>query len=103
MPAMPTEGMREEAQRYRDWKDDGRDGVQHQTTDAAESHPEIVTDITEGRGRPEQLDLVAVTTVGRNGGIRAAVAASLLGLAGRSDVALVVGAESLATKRRVGW
>jgi len=26
MPAMPTEGMREEAQRYRDWKDEGRDG-----------------------------------------------------------------------------
>jgi len=26
MPAMPTKGMREEAQRYRDWKDDGRDG-----------------------------------------------------------------------------
>ena len=26
MPAMPTEGMREEAQRYRDWKKDGRDG-----------------------------------------------------------------------------
>ena len=26
MPAMPTEGMREEAQRYRDWKEDGRDG-----------------------------------------------------------------------------
>ena len=26
MPGMPTEGMREEAQRYRDWKEDGRDG-----------------------------------------------------------------------------
>ena len=26
MPAMPTKGMREEAQRYRDWKEDGRDG-----------------------------------------------------------------------------
>ena len=26
MPAMPTKGMREEAQRYRDWKEDDRDG-----------------------------------------------------------------------------
>ena len=26
MPAMPTEGMREEAQRYRDWKEEGREG-----------------------------------------------------------------------------
>ena len=26
MPAMPTEGMREEAQRYRDWKKEGRKG-----------------------------------------------------------------------------
>jgi HK97 family phage major capsid protein/HK97 family phage prohead protease len=26
MSAMPTEGMREEAQRYRDWKSEGRDG-----------------------------------------------------------------------------
>lgn len=26
MPAMPTEGMREEAQRYKDWKEDGQDG-----------------------------------------------------------------------------
>ncbi len=43
---------------------------------------------------PEQLDLVAVTTVGRHGAVRARVAASLLGLAGRSDVETCIGAQA---------
>ena len=40
---------------------------------------------------PEALDLVAVTTVGRGGGVRARVAAGLLGLAGRPDVEVCAG------------
>ena len=42
---------------------------------------------------PDALDLVAVTTVGRGGAVRARVAASLLGLAGRRDVEVCVGEE----------
>jgi purine nucleosidase len=44
-------------------------------------------------GAPETLALVAVTTVGRGGEVRARVAASLLGLAGRGDVEVCVGEE----------
>jgi purine nucleosidase len=40
---------------------------------------------------PEALDLVAVTTVGRGGDVRARVAAGLLGLAGRHDVEVCPG------------
>ncbi len=40
---------------------------------------------------PEALELVAVTTVGRNAELRARVAAGLLGLAGRSDVEVCSG------------
>lgn len=40
---------------------------------------------------PEAIRLVAVTTVGREGSIRARVAASLLGLAGREDVEVCIG------------
>jgi purine nucleosidase len=43
-------------------------------------------------GAPEDLELVAVTTVGRGGPARARVAAGLLGLAGRSDVEICIGA-----------
>ena len=43
---------------------------------------------------PEAFELVAVTTVGRHGAVRARVAASLLGLAGRSDVETCIGAEA---------
>jgi purine nucleosidase len=42
---------------------------------------------------PAELELVAVTTVGRHGAIRADVAASFLGLAGRGDVEVCIGAE----------
>jgi len=42
---------------------------------------------------PEALALVAVTTVGRGGPVRARVAASLLGLAGRAEVEVCVGEE----------
>lgn len=42
---------------------------------------------------PQELELIAVTTVGRNGRVRAAAAASLLGLAGRRDVEVCIGAE----------
>jgi len=42
---------------------------------------------------PEALELVALTTVGRGGATRARVAASLLGLAGRRDVEVAIGAE----------
>ncbi|TFG96419.1 MAG: nucleoside hydrolase, partial [Myxococcales bacterium] len=41
----------------------------------------------------EALDLVAVTTVGRFGAIRARVAASLLARAGRNDVEVCIGEE----------
>lgn len=40
-----------------------------------------------------ELELEAVTTVGRHGGVRARVAASLLGLAGRHGVDVCIGAE----------
>lgn len=40
---------------------------------------------------PDLLDLVAVTTVGRNAELRAKVAAGLLGLAGREDVEVCAG------------
>ena len=40
---------------------------------------------------PEALELVAVTTVGRNAELRARVAAGLLGLAGRSEVEVCSG------------
>ncbi len=40
---------------------------------------------------PQALDLVAVTTVGREGAIRARVAAGLLGLSGRRDVEVCIG------------
>jgi purine nucleosidase len=42
---------------------------------------------------PEALELVAVTTVGRGGPVRARVAASLLGLAGRAEVEVCIGEE----------
>jgi purine nucleosidase len=41
---------------------------------------------------PEVLELVAVTTVGRGGAVRARVAAGLLALAGRADVEICIGA-----------
>jgi purine nucleosidase len=43
---------------------------------------------------PAELRLVAVTTVGRHGALRARVAAGLLGLAGRDDVETCIGAET---------
>jgi len=54
---------------------------------------------------PRDLELVAVTTVGRSGAIRAAAAASLLGLAGRSDVEVCIGAEEplLRGASRFNW
>lgn len=42
----------------------------------------------------EAMSLVAVTTVGRHGAIRARIAAGLLGLCGRGDVETCVGAEA---------
>ncbi len=52
-----------------------------------------------------ELELVAVTTVGRHGAIRARVAGSLLGLAGRGDVEVCVGAETpcLRDASRFNW
>jgi len=44
-------------------------------------------------GASEALELVAVTTVGRGGALRARIAASLLGLAGRVDAEVCVGEE----------
>lgn len=54
---------------------------------------------------PRELELVAVTTVGRNGAIRAAVAASLLGVACRQDVEVCIGAERpvLREESRFNW
>ncbi len=54
---------------------------------------------------PEALELVAVTTVGRGGAIRARVAASLLGLAGRRDVQVSIGEERplLRSEDRFTW
>src|SRR5262245_43928441 len=54
---------------------------------------------------PAALELVAVTTVGRGGAIRARVAASLLGLAGRRDVEVAIGAERplLRSVERFNW
>ena len=54
---------------------------------------------------PQELELIAVTTVGRNGRVRAAAAASLLGLAGRSDVEVCIGAERpvLRDASRFNW
>jgi purine nucleosidase len=51
------------------------------------------------------LELVAVTTVGRNGATRAAAAASLLGVAGRLDVEVCTGAERpvLRDASRFNW
>jgi len=51
------------------------------------------------------LDLVAVTTVGRGGAVRARVAASLLGLAGRRDVEVSIGEERplLRPEERFNW
>jgi purine nucleosidase len=46
-----------------------------------------------------EVDLVAVTTVGRHGGIRARIAAGLLGLGGRGDVETCIGAETPALPR----
>ena len=40
---------------------------------------------------PEELDLVAVTTVAGDTALRARIAAGLLGLAGRSDIGVCVG------------
>jgi purine nucleosidase len=48
---------------------------------------------------PSEVELVAVTTVGRQGAIRARIAAGLLGLGGRSDVETCVGAETPALPR----
>ncbi|MDJ0848989.1 MAG: nucleoside hydrolase [Myxococcota bacterium] len=52
-----------------------------------------------------EVDLVAVTTVGRHGGIRARVAGAFLGLAGRRDVDVCVGAERpcLRHESRFNW
>lgn len=54
---------------------------------------------------PESLRLVAVTTVGRNGPVRARVAAGLLGLAGRSDVDVCIGETRpvLRPERHFNW
>ena len=54
---------------------------------------------------PEAVELVAVTTVGRGGAIRARVAASLLGLAGRRDVEVSIGEERplLRPEQRFNW
>jgi purine nucleosidase len=54
---------------------------------------------------PAALELVAVTTVGRGGAIRARVAASLLGLAGRRDVEVAIGEERplLRSAERFNW
>jgi purine nucleosidase len=54
---------------------------------------------------PEALELVAVTTVGRSGAIRARVAASLLGCAGRRDVEVSIGEERplLRSEDRFNW
>jgi len=54
---------------------------------------------------PEALELVAVTTVGRRGAIRARVAASLLGLAGRRDIEVSIGEERplLRSEDRFNW
>jgi purine nucleosidase len=56
-------------------------------------------------GAPEDLELVAVTTVGRGGPVRARVAAGLLGLAGRSDVEICIGATRpvLRSDNRFTW
>ena len=53
----------------------------------------------------EALELVAVTTVGRHGAIRARVAASLLGLAGRRDIEVSIGEERplLRSGDRFNW
>ena len=52
-----------------------------------------------------ELELVAVTTVGRHGAVRARVAAALLSLAGRRDVEVCVGAERpcLRDESRFNW
>jgi purine nucleosidase len=54
---------------------------------------------------PGDLELVAVTTVGRGGAVRARVAAGLLGLAGRSDVEICIGATRpvLRDEERFTW
>lgn len=54
---------------------------------------------------PRELELLAVTTVGRNGAIRAAVAASLLGMTRRPDVEVCIGAERpvLREESRFNW
>lgn len=49
---------------------------------------------------PDEVELVAVTTVGRQGPIRARIAAGVLGLAGRSDVETCIGAEAPALSRQ---
>lgn len=51
------------------------------------------------------LELVAVTTVGRHGAVRARVAATLLGLAGRLEVETCIGAEAplLRDSARFNW
>jgi purine nucleosidase len=52
-----------------------------------------------------ELELVALTTVGRNGAVRARVAAALLGLAGRRGVEVCIGAERpcLRGEERFNW
>jgi purine nucleosidase len=54
---------------------------------------------------PDELDLMAVTTVGRNGDIRARVASGLLSLAGRVDVDVCTGEEQplLRGPSRFNW
>jgi purine nucleosidase len=52
-----------------------------------------------------ELELVALTTVGRNGAVRAGAAAALLGLAGRRGVDVCIGAERpcLRDEERFNW
>lgn len=53
---------------------------------------------------PDQLDLVAVTTVAANSTARASAAARLLGVAGRTDVSVHVGHEQALVRRdRFAW
>jgi purine nucleosidase len=55
-------------------------------------------------GSPDEVDLVAVTTVGRNGAIRARLSAGLLGMAGRRDVETCIGAEApLLPREAFNW
>lgn len=69
MPAMPTDGMREEAQRYRDWKEEGRKGDPGKTwSDKLVAGMDRTMD-TEQRAEPDGLkvgDFVRWNTPGGN-------------------------------------